>query len=482
MKVSKIGQFVNSGDGIIRRMNGHKAPFVKIAWLFIVVLVGGMAFLQTLRPELESGQPEDPAGLVITQLQAEYLLGVSKLTGLTQEVMSEADMLDTGTVDQRQRYMAFMIALDLHDEAKESVLHLNTDLEKAGITLSERHATTQEMLDFLIEGGTLPTDQSHILDELGWFGTLLKADSIQRQQMQSAAASKVLTLLIVLFAVILAGVGGFVMLIIFLIRACGGTLQSGMNPQSNHHGLYAEVFALWMMLFAVLLMIAGSVSMIFADTNLTINLLFTLIAFFGSLIALYWSIIRGITWEQLRNDIGWHRGAGFFTEFGWGLIGYAMTVPILGIGIVCTFVLIFLQQFFAGGVEANPFGGTGGGSHPIIVEIANGGWQLRVLVLVLAAIAAPIIEETMFRGVLYRQLRSSGLWFCKAFSIVGSTMIVSFVFAAIHPQGWVAIPVLMSIAIGMNLVRELRGSIIPSMVVHGVNNGIVMSMLLYFLS
>jgi len=74
MKVSKIGQFVNSGDGIIRRMNGHKAPFVKIAWLFIVVLVGGMAFLQTLRPELESGQPEDPAGLVMTQLKAEYLL------------------------------------------------------------------------------------------------------------------------------------------------------------------------------------------------------------------------------------------------------------------------------------------------------------------------------------------------------------------------------------------------------------------------
>ena len=122
------------------------------------------------------------------------------------------------------------------------------------------------------------------------------------------------------------------------------------------------------------------------------------------------------------------------------------------------------------------------GAHPIIVDVAHGGFEVRVFLFLLAAVAAPIIEETMFRGVLYRQLRSSTQKFGLLFSIITSVLITSFLFAAIHPQGWIAIPALMSIAIGMNLMREWRGTIIPSMIVHGMSNGIVISILFIFLS
>ena len=63
-----------------------------------------------------------------------------------------------------------------------------------------------------------------------------------------------------------------------------------------------------------------------------------------------------------------------------------------------------------------------------------------------------------------------------------SVALVSFIFAAIHPQGWVAIPALMGIAVGMNLMREWRGSLLPSMLVHGISNGIVTSVLFLLLS
>jgi membrane protease YdiL (CAAX protease family) len=63
-----------------------------------------------------------------------------------------------------------------------------------------------------------------------------------------------------------------------------------------------------------------------------------------------------------------------------------------------------------------------------------------------------------------------------------SVVLVSFIFAAIHPQGWVAIPALMGIAVGMNLMREWRGSLLPSMLVHGISNGIVTSVLFLLLS
>ena len=184
----------------------------------------------------------------------------------------------------------------------------------------------------------------------------------------------------------------------------------------------------------------------------------------------------------MREDIGWHTGKGVFKELRWGVAGYAMTLPILGVGILCTLVLMFIQTVLLSTGDVDVFSGTSGGAHPIIVEIARGDWQVRVLLFALAAIAAPIVEETMFRGVLYRHLRTLSKRFSQAISIFGSVMITSFIFAAIHPQGWVAIPALMGIAVGMNAMRELRGTVLPSMIVHGVSNGLVTTMLLVFLS
>jgi membrane protease YdiL (CAAX protease family) len=59
---------------------------------------------------------------------------------------------------------------------------------------------------------------------------------------------------------------------------------------------------------------------------------------------------------------------------------------------------------------------------------------------------------------------------------VFSTVLTAFIFALIHPQGWVAIPALMGLAIGFTLAREWRGTLIPCLVMHGVSNGIVLGM------
>ena len=55
---------------------------------------------------------------------------------------------------------------------------------------------------------------------------------------------------------------------------------------------------------------------------------------------------------------------------------------------------------------------------------------------------------------------------------------VSFIFAAIHPQGALGIPVLMAPAIGFTAAREWRGSLVPSMTVHALNNGLVLLLLI----
>ena len=43
-----------------------------------------------------------------------------------------------------------------------------------------------------------------------------------------------------------------------------------------------------------------------------------------------------------------------------------------------------------------------------------------------------------------------------------------------HPQGILAVPGLMALALGFSLMREWRGTLLPSMIAHGINNGLLM--------
>ncbi|HWB19430.1 MAG TPA: CPBP family intramembrane glutamic endopeptidase, partial [Phycisphaerales bacterium] len=69
-----------------------------------------------------------------------------------------------------------------------------------------------------------------------------------------------------------------------------------------------------------------------------------------------------------------------------------------------------------------------------------------------------------------------------ALSVIFSALVSSFIFAAIHPQGWVTIPALGSLAFCFCLMREWRGTLLPSMVMHGINNGLVMTLAILILA
>ena len=461
-------------------MKNHRNPLVVFAWTIIILLVSGIAYLQTLSTQEESQSHDDAAEMVIVQIQAEYLLGVGVLMGETEDIAKSSGMLDTGSVGQRQRYMALMIALGNPDGAVEADLHLRSDLLETGQELTAQQSVIQEALNILATGGELPKEKIEAIKQLGWFGTLLTANEKTRDSIQASASEKILIVGSVFFVVCALCVIGFGGLIYCFVSSLTGRIRSSMVSPNANHGIYAEVFALWLLMFLVLSAGAGALAHVIAKDNMFVGMLCTLGAFFASLLVLFWARIRGIAWKQVQADIGWTTGTGLKRECLLGLFGYAMTLPILGVGILLTMVLMLLQQEVGGAND--PFSGAGGGAHPIIVEIANGGWNVRILLVFLAAVAAPIVEETMFRGVLYRQLRTSSNRMGLVLSIVVSVLITSFLFAAIHPQGWVAIPALMGIAIGMNLLREWRGSLIPSMIVHGTSNGIVVSMMLVFLS
>ena len=102
---------------------------------------------------------------------------------------------------------------------------------------------------------------------------------------------------------------------------------------------------------------------------------------------------------------------------------------MVAVGAVAVLIIIRLQQSLAGrGREAIRFPA---GSPILLTPSFNSWWKgtggSGRLSSLLASVAAPVVEETMFRGVLYRHLREATRGAALAWSIVGGALIVSFV-------------------------------------------------------
>lgn len=79
----------------------------------------------------------------------------------------------------------------------------------------------------------------------------------------------------------------------------------------------------------------------------------------------------------------------------------------------------------------------------------------------------------MFRGLLYFHLRDASRRLGVVVSVGFSLLCSGFIFAVIHPQGWVGVPVLAMLATGFALAREWRGSLWSAIIAHGINNAMV---------
>ena len=93
--------------------------------------------------------------------------------------------------------------------------------------------------------------------------------------------------------------------------------------------------------------------------------------------------------------------------------------------------------------------------------------------------SATIESKNITRPIHPRSITEGWAWLA---SVVFSGTVASFLFAAVHPQGLIAVPLLMALAYGFTLAREWRGTLIPSMVGHALNNALVTTLAVYALA
>ncbi|UVE96079.1 CPBP family intramembrane glutamic endopeptidase [Dietzia sp. B32] len=100
-----------------------------------------------------------------------------------------------------------------------------------------------------------------------------------------------------------------------------------------------------------------------------------------------------------------------------------------------------------------------------IADLVAGGPVSAVLGLLTVAVLIPVAEETVFRGIMLPALRAR-------LRVVGGITLAGAIFAAVHliPP---AMPYLLVVGISLCAMAEWYRSIVPGIVLHGVNNAVV---------
>lgn len=189
-------------------------------------------------------------------------------------------------------------------------------------------------------------------------------------------------------------------------------------------------------------------------TDHTATLLFVLAIIPAHLLTFgaVWLVVTRLGKRPFWQSFGWSWGK----RFGfWASAGVAFALYLLG------------------SVVAKKLGGDQQTDIDLLIDTST---AVRIALAILAATTGPLVEELIYRGVLYAALQ-------RAIGTIGTVIIVSFLFALVHvyqyKNNWGVIAVILMLSISLTLVRAWTGRLLPCFIIHMVFNG-VQSLLILF--
>jgi len=471
-----------------------------LAWFAILVLIGLQQVSAFFVDDADVQDVLASGGTIIGQIEGRLLIGLHQIGedlggDFKREFQQKIETKLTphqGPIIQRLQAIAVSGELVGAQEALARLEDVALEIEASEHELTKEESQlleTSHLIYQKVADGEDPAKgledekQKLLVAKLGWCGKLMlapdKLSPLDRREGVVGPAKRFATIMMVgmllgFLGLIFGFIAGLILLVLFASRLISfGLRRSSRAGNAGASGVYLEAFAIWMATFQVGSLLIGLLPLQkMLIPVLAINMLVAL----G--VGLLWPVVRGIPWSVVRGDLGWHRGEGLFFEPWFGLLGYLASLPLLFVGVLLMLLLMMVVGlYFPPEISTDPFAPLEVPMHPIVSWVAGGNRAILLQVAFLACVLAPFVEETMFRGCLHRYLRDCSKWGGLGFSFLFSVFFNSLIFAAIHPQGPIAIPVLMAIACGLSILREWRGSLIAPMVAHGLNNAVVTTIL-----
>ncbi len=313
-----------------------------------------------------------------------------------------------------------------------------------------------------------PAQETLLVQRYGFFGEI----ALVRGRPKDAGApvidqlSGLLTLLsvVTLGGIVLLAAG--VLLLVTLVVLVGmGKFETRFVPPTRGGSVYLEAVAVFVAGFLVLK------GVLLAVPYLPLDAVGQNIAALG----LQWLLLAAVLWPLLRGEkfhewclaTGWHRGAGLINEVACGVVGWIAAVPLfiaaglISAGLVAAWELI----------KGNPDGPRPLPDAAIFDLLSRGNTAMLVAVFAIGTIWAPLAEESIFRGCLYRHLRGR-------LGIVLSSVLVALVFGFMHGYGVLFVPPVIALGFAFSIMREWRGSIIAPVTAHLLHNATLMTFMI----
>jgi len=171
----------------------------------------------------------------------------------------------------------------------------------------------------------------------------------------------------------------------------------------------------------------------------------TLVAHLVTL-AICWMLVTKMGRRPFWASLGWH-WAGRSPLF-WLVFSVLVIVALIAFGQVAARILPESQ-------------------NTSFAELLRSSLQVRIALALLATFSAPIVEEVIYRGVIFPAVvRRTG--------VAAAVVLVTMLFAGVHFLqywgAWVSISGLIFLSLILTVVRARTGSILPSVMIHFVNN------------
>ncbi|MFA4030264.1 MAG: hypothetical protein GDYSWBUE_001906 [Candidatus Fervidibacterota bacterium] len=303
--------------------------------------------------------------------------------------------------------------------------------------------------------------------QLGWLGQVAKAwlyerafMFVQSERMKSSLRASAIRSLLPLFLLLMV-VGMFCLvgivlspvLLILLFRGLRLRRRGTGDVSANPHLLF-EAFAVYLFLMEIVTpMVVRALPHRVAAQDVTVSLIAVMIANEAiSALSILWLAMLLYARSSNMSAVGLKVDA-IAKDLLHGFITYISMLP-----------WVWLASALSMLISKWLFGRLSEPAHPIAqVMMFASSKAFIITVFLTGVLAAPVIEELIFRGALYSALR-------QRMGVLSGAVLSSLLFAILHPQSIVGVPPLFIVGIALSLLYELRRSVIGCIFAHALIN------------
>jgi membrane protease YdiL (CAAX protease family) len=187
--------------------------------------------------------------------------------------------------------------------------------------------------------------------------------------------------------------------------------------------------------------------LLMSPPSILIQIIFTMVGHLFT-IAICWAVATGLGKRSLKESIGWN----------WPEPSALKKVGIVVGTVAGSFIIFLIVPRIIPDSKTTPF-----------AEMLKASQAVRYVVAFLAVFTAPLVEEFVYRGLLYSPLK-------RAMGMVGAVVTATLLFALVHvPQYWGAwgsLIGLLLLSFFLTVVRAKTKSIFPCVAIHTLFNTI----------